>query len=1148
MTPTAHIAKPASTPKTGIFALLWNLLRVQGSGAGGWAFNPSPGSLVVSVRRSGQTFQPVSRLKCCVPALLCALVGAFACTSVAQAEPPKLVFDGKFQTESPFGVAVDQQSSDVYVAAIFGGNINKFDASGKLISPPSPFGSGSGFYSGVAVNPTNGDLYVVDAAAQAIDIYESNGTLLSSFGASGCANGFSGSFIWSQLATDSAGNVYLACAPENAVREYNPGGTLVNTFTGSGGSGLEAPTGVAVDPSGNVWVADDGHGRIEEFNGSGSFVGAFRSEGVEALAVDAHDRVYAVVLNSADFCGSIINRKQCTHVVEYSAGGAQLADLGAGELGITNSFLGQINTLAVDDATGRLYVTDSADGIVWMYAPPAAPAIDNELSAEVTTSEAKLGALVVPGGIATSYRFEWGTTTAYGNAAPFPEGDAGDGVTPHAVWAALGGLAPGATYHYRVIVTNELGTTASLDQTFTTDTAGGASCPNEQVRSGFSANLPDCRAYELVTPPNGAAEPDTEHGGEVINPGGGADGNFAARTGERLSYGSSETMPGADSSGYAYLATRGAGGWSSEALTPLQSYDGDRCNVPSPAPEGTGDEVDAYSPDLIDSVLRVGAGQSWGSPPSYTGGCGAQGLEIVQGEPLGVENLLLRDNLTGAYRLIDTPPAGVKPTNAHFEGASTDLSHVIFGETARLTENAPAGVEDLYEWDEGAIRLVTILPNGTPVAGSLPKDPTALASRSSVVSAEGARVFFTANGNLYVRINGDETAQLDAPRGGSGPGGGGSFQVASADGTQAFFTDEASAGLTSDTSAGSGENLYRYANGEPTDLTPAEHAEVVSVSGISQDGSSIYFVADGVLSGAQTNERGQAAQAGQANLYLWHAGATTFIATLTSGDDTVVHEGAARVSANGAFLAFSSFASLTGYDNIDASTGEADSEIFLYSATSGQLVCVSCNPSGEPPSAGKHAWGGATLSGKNGSPGDGTPHYLTDSGHVFFNTQEALLPRDTNGQIDVYEYENGQLKLISPGTGSTEAALLDVSESGNDVFFLSRQSLVPQDSATEALVIYDARVDGGFAAISSPPACTTADACRTPVSLQPSLYGAPSSQTFSGVGNLAPPEAKAKPKSKPVKCRKGFVKKKGKCVKKPKKKARKSAHANRTGK
>ncbi len=458
------------------------------------------------------------------------------------------------------------------------------------------------------------------------------------------------------------------------------------------------------------------------------------------------------------------------------------------------------------------------------------------------------------------------------------------GVQAHTVWASASSLAPGTTYHYRVVATNGVGTAVGGDQTFTTETAEVASCPNERLRIGFSAALPDCRAYELVTPPNsGSAEPDTEEAAEpskgreiVFAPGGGVFGNFAARDGERLSYRSAEVMPGAESSGYDYLATRGTSGWSSEDLIPLQSYDGDRCTA-----EPSGNVVKAYALELTDAVVRIGAGENWGES-GKTAGCGAQGLEVVAGEPLGVENLLLRDNTTGTYRLIDAPPAGVTPTDAHFDSGSADLGHVVFSENARLTADAPAGVEDLYEWDEGVIRLVTILPNGTPVAGSLAPDPGSISSRSSVVSAEGARVFFTAGGNLYVRIDGEETVQLDQPRGGSGPGGGGSFQAASADGTQAFFTDEASAGLTSDTVAGSGTNLYRYADGRLTDLTPGEHAEVVRLSGISEDGSYVYFVADGVLSGSQANERGETAQAGQPNMYLLHGATITFIATLGS--------------------------------------------------------------------------------------------------------------------------------------------------------------------------------------------------------------------------------------------------------------------------
>ena len=124
---------------------------------------------------------------------------------------------------------------------------------------------------------------------------------------------------------------------------------------------------------------------------------------------------------------------------------------------------------------------------------------------------------------------------------------------------------------------------------------------------------------------------------------------------------------------------------------------------------------------------------------------------------------------------------------------------------------------------------------------------------------------------------------------------------------------------------------------------------------------------------------------------------------------------------------------------------------------------------------------------------------------MFFETTEALVPADTNGELDVYEYEGGHAYLISSGTSSFESNLEGASESGDDVFFRSDQALVPQDNQEGQIVIYDARVAGGFAELSSPPACTTADACRAAVPLQPSVYGAPASQTFEGAGNLAPP-------------------------------------------
>jgi hypothetical protein len=368
-----------------------------------------------------------------------------------------------------------------------------------------------------------------------------------------------------------------------------------------------------------------------------------------------------------------------------------------------------------------------------------------------------------------------------------------------------------------------------------------------------------------------------------------------------------------------------------------------------------------------------------------------------------------------------------------------------------------------------------------------------------------------------VRVDGEKTVQIDASQAG-GNGGRGRFLEASADGAVVFFSDDASADLTSDTVSGSGTNLYRYdvETGQLSDLTPGGAGQEPLIGGMgrpgaSEDGSYVYFTARAALTSG--------AVAGADNLSLWHAGTTTLIGQASCAGLRACWR---AVAGNGRFFAFATTQSPTGYDNIDSVTGLADGEIYLYDAVGKQLTCVSCDPSGQRPTA-----GGAHLLETD------APHPLTGSGRLFFDTAEPLLPRDTNGKVDVYEYENSQVHLISTGTGGQESVLLDASESGDDVFFLTRAALTSEDTQDGLRVIYDARVDGGFPEPVSPPACTTADACRTPVSPQPSIYGAPSSQTFSGQGNLAPPsKTPVKKKHTPTRkarCRKGFLKNRGRC-------------------
>jgi NHL repeat len=1052
---TEHNANPAAKPTAGSFATLHATLHSKGTSA------PRRDPLAVAL------------VTLCV---LCALL-AFR-TITASAEGVTLVPNGKFRSVGASGVAVDQSSGDVFVTGLFAltetekpefelGVSQELEASGKALkSLPE------GFYYGAAVNPVNKRLYVENAFGK-IEVYDpGTGSLTPAFSVpvswtEESLLGFAQGEV--QIAADSEGDVYVPSPLENTVRKYSESGEPLGELKGSGVHALTGPTGVAVDSSGNVWVADNGNNRIEEFSPTGTFLREFESEGVRTLALDGHGDVFAVVDNGADNCGSLT--PPCEHLIEYSDTGVELADVGASDFGANNPQLNGFaeSMVAVDEATGRVYVTDGMKDLVWVYQPPIKPTLGQESAVEVGTTEAKLGALVNPGGAQTTYRFEYDTHEyregegPHGVSVPFPGGTAGEGFSQRAVWASARNLQPGTTYYYRAVVTNARGTAVGPQQTFTTESVAQAACPNEDVRGGFSAALPDCRAYELVTSTGAtSAEPDSGHVEGSVFPGGGFTSNQAADDGDRFAFISLEVMPGSQSAGLEFISTRGADGWSIEDALPLQPYTGDRCPIKDDS------NVAAFSTDLSESVIKV---NNYRSETSFPSECHveAEAVEVAPGESPEVENLLLRDNENGSYRLINVTPPGVTPTEPSFIAASSDLSVVIFAERAKLTPEALDNTENLYEWRAGAVRLLRLTsPSGAPVEGSVVD-----------VSADGSEVIFTADGKLYARLNhGERVVQLDGAQGGSGPGGGGALAAVSTDGQQVFFTDDATAGLTNDTVPGSGSNLYRYevSTGRLSDLTPVADAEA-TITGSNEDGSSVYFSADGVLTGSQANQLGETAQAGEGNLYLDHDGTITFVTHTGQTVSTVM-------SSNGAYLAFGPRASSASSFN--------HGEIYLYSEASNRFECASCNPDGE-------ATTGMVL--PTGNP-HGVPHPVSDNGQVFFETAEALLPGDTDGQVDVYEFDwSSGLHLISSGTSHSESHLLDVSPSGDDVFFLTRQALVSQANSQEANKIYDARVDGGFPEVAPPPVCATADACRSAPEPQPAIYGAPSSQTFSGAGN-----------------------------------------------
>jgi hypothetical protein len=833
-----------------------------------------------------------------------------------------------------------------------------------------------------------------------------------------------------------------------------------------------------------------------------------------------------------------------------------------------------------------------------------APAIAGESVSAVEATAATLDAEINPGGAATTAHFEYLTQAQYEadgdtfgehtistpESASVGSDDSVHPATPARI-AEQGQppLAPSTTYRYRVVASNECEAgkqcvTDGVGKTFTTYPAPGSepaqNCTNEARRVEQSSTyLPDCRAYELVTPAEKQGGEPGVHEGL---------GDHAAADGERMAWWAQAALPGAAVSVSNYLSTRGPDGWSSESTIPSQSVQsGLLC------PELVG--IDAWSSNLEKGVLADGWGQGGQTVGNETGSaedteCGHDEPRLAAGELERFQNLFVRDNGNFArdgetdvdpYQLINVTPSAVAPPEpnganyypAFFLAGSADLSHVVFEEELPLTENAPGypseweGHDDLYEWTASGVRLVTIMPDGTPVEGSLAGatiNKTANNNRYNIadylhaVSEDGSRVFFQAGGNLYVRENAEQppveecatpskacTVQIDEDQGGTGSSGGGVFMEASGNGSKVFFTDESR--LTEDSKAEAGKpDLYEYNLEAPlgkrlTDITASstEPAGVLGVSGAGEDGSHVYFAAEGVLAGA--NAEGASPTPGAPNLYAYepdpaHAGAyrTTFIATLAASDscDWIEIECTgntgngltARVSANGAFIGFTSTAQVTGYDNTDANTHNPDNEIYLYDAATETLGCASCDPSGAAPTSGAGIHPPVTPYNFSALTDAYPQRYVSDSGQVFFTSAEALLPTDTNAEPDVYEYEGGELHLISSGSSDEASYVLDASVNGGDVFFETSQQLLGA-ARDAAYAIYDARVEGGFPEPSASPGggppCESAEACK-PAPGEPPIESFLASSAFSGAGNLVAPGGRGsnppgvKPKSKPL--------------------------------
>jgi hypothetical protein len=699
-------------------------------------------------------------------------------------------------------------------------------------------------------------------------------------------------------------------------------------------------------------------------------------------------------------------------------------------------------------------------------------------------------------------------------------------------------------------------------------TAVAAECSNESFRTGPGANVPDCRAYEQASPVDKNGAPVGGLVGLLLTSEDGSRSTFFSDAGTGV------PAAGGSTQDYStYLATRGAEGWSTQRLS---------------APQQLGEKADflGATPDLRFAVVE--AEQLGYEAPGF-----GRGLYLINTESQSIETLVARErnelevpyafdgaSSDGSRVFFETtaaltPDARESASNLYvWERATNQVTLVGLLPSSEGGEAPELGAfGGAYEWYE----------EQNPYEGGALKGLAVGALHA--ISPTGDQIYFTAAGEtaqLYLRrsIGTDEptTVRVSAPAT-NAPAGEptlpAAFQEATPDGSTAFFLS--SQKLTENATTGpadEGKDLYRWDAGSGTlvDLTPDNvdpaGAEVLGLLGASADGTSGYFAARGVLA--------VGGQAGEENIYRFHEQGgevqISYVATLLPEgsapeakydrlnwsprghryEANLATESASkssRVSADGDTLLLSSTARLTGYDNESthctfspASSATAPcSQLFRYSAVTGDLICVSCSPDGET------ALGSAVLESEAVSTGF-TPEghvsvsfsrNLSASGtRVFFEAAGPITPATAantpacqavnfgSNRFEcpiVYEWEapgegscvesdpayfansGGCLFVLGGAEADSGSSFVGASADGSDAFIISASQLVPLDLG-QTNDLYDVKVGGGFASqnpVSEAPC--SGEACQGPAAGAPP-EGSPASSTVRGPGNPTSPK------------------------------------------
>jgi hypothetical protein len=651
-----------------------------------------------------------------------------------------------------------------------------------------------------------------------------------------------------------------------------------------------------------------------------------------------------------------------------------------------------------------------------------------------------------------------------------------------------------------------------------TATAGAAGCPNEQLRvENHSTALPECRAYEQVTPAyKQGISLGSEGGGFAF----GSELTVFADDGDAVAYGSQGNFSnnGQDLDQNAYFAKRTPSGWATVAAEPSAAeYDG----ISTPP-------ILARTPDL-ETALFIARRPT---------------------DPSNASRFYL-GNVDGTVTEIG--PAG-GPT---FAGASEDLSDVTFFEGASLLEYVGTGDHEP--------RVVSV-NNAGKEFDSCGVGYTSLISRDGrTIAFEQAACEGQAKAD-YARVGGEATVDLSSSQctrtsgdagGACNEPSGATLAGASPNGSITYFITSQQL-VNSDIDQG--RDLYACilpagAIAPQGDINSCPDLEPISVTGtttganvpevhgaaggerelerenieevihVSKDGSHVTFTATGVLTGTSTNGDGQHAVEGAENMYMFNHDAPVgerlkFVSDLCSGSgmsgsvaDSLCPPSPSandaalatdkqvpymQMTADGHYLLFATYARVGSGDT------DEGQDVYRYDAETGSLVRISVGQDGYDDN------GNATNANAWIEQFDRAPRRsISENGErVFFTTPEALVPQDTNGVNDVYEWDGGLVYLISDGVAPSGSVLWTVTPSGDNVLFSTASQLTWSDGDT-AWDVYDARVDGGIPVPPTPASCG-GEACQgSPPS--PGAPPSPGSATLTGAGNITTGSAAGSP-------------------------------------